>query len=207
MTTIYVTHDQSEALSMSDVIAVLRDGSIIQQGTPEEIYYEPQAPFVAEFIGSPNVLMGRIAELVGDGPAAFTAALGTVRGKARAGIRSGEPGVLVIRPEKVRVGRDAMVADNVFSATVATVVFLGEFVDCILQIGDQTLRARMQPELRLRPGEAVWVELPVQSCLILPGDDARLPAVSAALSEDERPASPSRAPAQAYTGGRGPIAS
>jgi iron(III) transport system ATP-binding protein len=171
MTTIYVTHDQAEALSMSDVIAVMQDGLIVQQGNPEEIYNAPRARFVAEFIGSPNVLGGRVGRHgPRDGQVEFDSIIGTVSAVAASEMNGGDAGVLVIRPENLVIQRERGDEDNLFEGVVAHVMFLGDVVDCRIDVGGHVLHTRLHPGLRLQVGDTVWVGLPRESCLILPAD-------------------------------------
>jgi ABC-type Fe3+/spermidine/putrescine transport system ATPase subunit len=120
LTTIYVTHDQQEALSMSDSIIVMKQGVLHQQGRPEEIYFAPKTPFVADFIGTTNLLPiegnGSCQVVYGSDPllADTICSVGT--------------GVLSVRPESVRLSRTADAADrvNVLTARVTHSMFLGE---------------------------------------------------------------------------------
>jgi putative spermidine/putrescine transport system ATP-binding protein len=105
ITFVFVTHDQDEALTMSDRIAVFNEGQIIQVGTPAEIYERPATPFVAGFVGTSNLLRGPVAEAV-----------------------LGQPGIFTVRPEKIRIDRDGGAADPddvAVTGTVASVVYLG----------------------------------------------------------------------------------
>jgi spermidine/putrescine transport system ATP-binding protein len=103
ITFVYVTHDQEEALSMSDRIAVMDRGRVLQVGTPAEIYGDPADRFVMEFIGSPNVFMGRVARLAGGGVEVELPGVGLVRGRDAGGLTAGAPVALLVRPERVRV--------------------------------------------------------------------------------------------------------
>jgi ABC-type Fe3+/spermidine/putrescine transport system ATPase subunit len=119
VTTVFVTHDQSEALSLSDRIAVLSDGCIRQVGTPGEIYRRPTDRFVASFVGDVNVLRARLEEIYGEaariaiGAAKLTVSAGTLRGCA-----PGSPVELFIRPERLRPAEDgdATACEGVVSA-------------------------------------------------------------------------------------------
>src|SRR5438477_2706131 len=103
ITTIYVTHDQEEALSLSDRVAVMRDGKILQVAPPKELYERPAGRFVADFVGTNNFLPGTCREVAADRICAETA-LGLVRGTPTPRIRPGEPCVLAIRPENIALG-------------------------------------------------------------------------------------------------------
>src|ERR1700730_4666884 len=103
VTFLYVTHDQDEALTMSDRVVVLRSGSIEQVGTPEEIYAQPATPFVASFVGRANLLPGRII-----GSAGFSARIQLDCGPSvdvpcHARPNPDQEAIVVIRPEKVRI--------------------------------------------------------------------------------------------------------
>jgi spermidine/putrescine transport system ATP-binding protein len=127
VTTIYVTHDQEEALTMSDRIAVMRAGRIEQLGAPAEIYERPESAFVADFIGTTNLFRGRIAGRAGAavllecGGATLRAAAG---GAAPGG---GGEAVVALRPEKVVLGPTGPM-DNTLACVVTHLVYLGDSV-------------------------------------------------------------------------------
>ena len=92
ITTVYVTHDQEEAMAVSDRIAVMNEGSVVQEGSAEDLYHRPASQFVAQFVGRVNLVAGRVAAVAGD--AVTVAALGTTIGAraGRAGLAPGDPG-------------------------------------------------------------------------------------------------------------------
>ena len=103
ITTVYVTHDQEEALSLSDRVAVMRDGRVLQLGAPRELYERPRTRFVADFVGTNNLIPGTVKGQ--DGETLFVdTALGPLRARAMGGVTPGQPCVLAIRPENVAVG-------------------------------------------------------------------------------------------------------
>jgi ABC-type Fe3+/spermidine/putrescine transport system ATPase subunit len=115
---IYVTHDQEEAITMSDRIAVMSEGKVLQFATAVEVYRQPATRFVAEFIGEANVLEGRIEEGgVRCGPVLVKADAG--------GFDIGEPALVVVRPERVRLGAAAEDAETCFEIAVSDIVFTG----------------------------------------------------------------------------------
>jgi putative spermidine/putrescine transport system ATP-binding protein len=123
LTFIYVTHDQEEALSMSDRIAVLRDGRLVQQGTPTELYTRPKTRFVADFLGGSNFLAGRVTERTETG---FAYACGSQHFVHEGG--SGRPGaeiVLTLRPEKIEFVRDRQGPRNTVTGTIANWSYAG----------------------------------------------------------------------------------
>ncbi|MFB6125539.1 MAG: ABC transporter ATP-binding protein [Halanaeroarchaeum sp.] len=127
ITFVYVTHDQEEALTMSDEIAVMNDGRVEQLGTATEIYEEPATEFVADFIGETNLVRGTYA-VGGDGPVVESDGLSYRVSPTED--TSGEVS-FAIRPEKTRIGAEAADADNVFDAEVVDEIYkgnLGKFV-------------------------------------------------------------------------------
>jgi spermidine/putrescine ABC transporter ATP-binding subunit len=146
-TAIYVTHDQTEALALSDRIAVLSHGHIEQIGTPSEIYEEPATTFVAEFIGSSNLLAARIVEQGGNTVVVETA--GGLRLRCAGGNANGAAEVSVLlRPERIGVrspGAGNGGDPNRFTARVVDVTYLGEDLHLGLELaGGQVLRAALK---------------------------------------------------------------
>ncbi len=133
VTTIFVTHDQSEALSLSDRIAVMSEGRIRQCGTPEEIYRRPSDRFVASFVGDVNVLHARLDRAIG---ATATVALGAARlavpAEALAGLAQGAPVDLFVRPEQLGVASSA--APVATEGVVAAHVYQGGHVDLHVEV-------------------------------------------------------------------------
>jgi iron(III) transport system ATP-binding protein len=173
ITTIYVTHDQVEALSMSNVVAVMSDGRIAQIGPPREIYDRPASRFVADFIGSTNFLPGRVAGPAGDGLVRVDTAHGPIRCLPPSDAPPGTDVLVSVRPEDVEVTSDSARAGDGWTATVQQAVFLGESVDCRLTVDGLLLRARVHPSIRLRRGDRVSVSFRPERCIaIRPGGEA-----------------------------------
>jgi multiple sugar transport system ATP-binding protein len=149
VTTVYVTHDQVEAMTMGDCIVVMKDGDIQQVASPLELYEHPANRFVAGFIGSPAMgfLEGRLARgtLVGDG---FTLALPAALA-AHAAAFDGKPVAAGIRPEHLAL------ADDGIDAVVDVVEALGADTMVGLQVGGQSIVARLAPDVRVMPGQRV----------------------------------------------------
>ncbi len=177
ITFIYVTHDQEEALTMSDRIAVMNAGNVEQIGTPTEIYDRPATVFVASFIGQANLWAGR---QTGRANREFVEidVLGSTL-KARAGETTIEPGghaTLMVRPERVRVTMDTPTGDVAgVRATVSDLTFQGPVIRLSLAApDDSTVIAHVGPEQdlpMLRPGDEVYVSWAPDASLVLPGDD------------------------------------
>jgi len=171
ITTLYVTHDQEEAMAVSDRIAVMNRGSVVQEGTADELYHRPRSEFVATFVGRVNLVPGRLAGL--DGTVATVAALGTTL-RARAADRSlplGSAVRLVLRPEAIEIVPSAGAP---LQAVVRSSMFLGEKVECILACGDVTLQAVRHSSSgdNLAQGATVGLRFADGALTVLPEDEA-----------------------------------
>ncbi|WP_132554256.1 ABC transporter ATP-binding protein [Rhizobium azibense] len=128
VTVVYVTHDQSEALTMSDRIAVFNDGVIQQLAAPAELYEQPQNAFVAQFIGESNELHGKVLELEG-GTCKVAIPNGKILRATPVNIETaGRPTVLSLRPERVSLNPPPASLENIFSARVEELIYLGDHV-------------------------------------------------------------------------------
>jgi ABC-type Fe3+/spermidine/putrescine transport system ATPase subunit len=173
MTVINVTHDQNEAMAMSDRVLVLRDGRVQQFGTPAELYRAPRSAFVGHFMGSANVIRGVLA---GRADARVTLHQGAVEIQGCAASESsqtvGDAAVLLCRPEDVRVA-SGPVADtaNVFTGTVSRVSFADGRWRLIVHtaLADDIL---VYSEREITPATAVWLTLPADRCLLVAPEGA-----------------------------------
>jgi putative spermidine/putrescine transport system ATP-binding protein len=139
-TTIFVTHDQQEALALSDRIAVMRDGRVEQVGTPEEIYETPHSMFVADFVGATNLLRG-VVRSVAEGEAAIDIdGAGLVRAGIRDGISTGQSISVTIKPERVQLG--AATASEGLIAEIESIAYLGSAYSYVVRVGSQRLEVR-----------------------------------------------------------------
>ena len=163
LTCIYVTHDQTEALSLSDWIVVMRDGIVMQAGPPSEIYNHPKNVFVADFMGFRNFFSGRIGA---DGALEGAGGAWRIRGRAHDALAPGAPATAAIRPEDVQVGTEAGV--NQFRGNVEIVEYLGRENEGVLRLEDQSSLWVHTPA-RLAPGETVAVTFPPDKVIFLPG--------------------------------------
>jgi len=168
ITTVYVTHDQSEALALSHSIAVMNEGHIQQIGAPREIYERPRSQFVADFVGTTNFLDGSV---VGRGaePGHFRVRteFGEVEVLSDDDLRGSDRVVLSVRPEDVELAETRPEGDNVWEARVDQKVFLGEFIDFQVKLGGRILLARSHPSLRTPVGDALYVKLHPEKCVAL----------------------------------------
>ncbi|HYZ64549.1 MAG TPA: ABC transporter ATP-binding protein [Acetobacteraceae bacterium] len=148
--TVFVTHDQDEALTMSDRIAVMRSGRIEQLGTAQGIYERPASLFVASFIGSTNLIAARLIEVRGG-----EACLETGAGRALvAGAPGAGPLLLTVRPERLKLARPGAAPDgaNAWEAAVERVVYLGARTEVTVRLADGTLFTANEPN----EGASLW---------------------------------------------------
>ena len=163
ITTLYVTHDQLEALTMSDVIAVMDGGRIVQQGAPLEIYGAPRDRFVASFIGLSNFLEGRVTRT--GRPGAVATPSGTLQCVLPEGIAVGDEVVVVIRPEDVTLNDGPAGAnENILEGKIEAIVFMGDALECQVAVGAKQIRLKLHPSSPVTKGSAVRLKLPAGSC-------------------------------------------
>jgi ABC-type Fe3+/spermidine/putrescine transport system ATPase subunit len=162
ITSVYVTHDQAEALVMSDEIIVMSKGRIQQTGGPHEIYARPVNAYVSNFIGVANLLNGRVVQVTaaGRGEVEITQGGRTMRVPCLlgTGIGPGEEAVVSVRPENVRAERTNG-GGAALEGEVLAAIFLGNYVDCRVSWGDFEWKVLAHPRDRLRKGEKVYLRL------------------------------------------------
>jgi iron(III) transport system ATP-binding protein len=174
ITTLYVTHDQDEALGLSDELALMQHGQIVQQGTPAEMYFRPASAYVADFIGSANLFTGSVEDV---GAAEVTVDLGgfKARGTGRGALAPGAAVSVALRPEAVFIATvaEGVTADasNALAGVVQSSVFLGDRTDFLVDVGGTEIRIR-------RPGAAldllderdVVISFDADACLVFPAE-------------------------------------
>jgi len=170
ITTVYVTHDQEEALSLSDRVAVIRDGRVLQVAPPKELYERPVGRFVADFVGTNNFLSGTCREIAAGRVAAETA-IGTVRGSPTPGVSPGDRCVLAVRPENIALGPGP---ENTFEGRVVLAAYLGSTLryDVEMRAG-VVLKVDVGDPWHhevLPAGAAVRVTFPASAALTLPDE-------------------------------------
>jgi len=134
VTFIYITHDQGEALTMSDRIAVMSQGRIEQVGTPDEVYQHPASAFVATFVGESNVLSGRVVEAA-NGAAVIETAHGRLQGRNPKRLATGDAAQLVVRPERCRIAEGGATG-NRLAGRMSRLDFEGSFVILVATLAD-----------------------------------------------------------------------
>jgi iron(III) transport system ATP-binding protein len=183
LTTVYVTHDQSEALALSHEIAVMNDGRVIQVGTPRQIYETPSNKFVADFVGSTNFIGGTVTAVDGtSGRCIVSSAFGDLKAHAAEGVAKSATVILSVRPEDVELSEaepPAADGDNICRAVVHSKDFLGEYLDFHVKVGDVVLQARAHPSLRTPIGDPIFVRMKSEKCVAIPADAAPKKAIPA----------------------------
>jgi iron(III) transport system ATP-binding protein len=164
-TTIYVTHDQSEAMTTADVIAVMNRGKIEQAGSPEDIYDRPRSEFVARFIGSSNVIKGKALD------ANHLECVGVPLRCTGDKLEPGSDGAIAVRQHVVRLwSKKPEAMENLVPGTVVRQVFLGASRDYLVELPDQTqLRVVASAAETIPQGASVWLYLPPDRCRVLSG--------------------------------------
>jgi spermidine/putrescine transport system ATP-binding protein len=165
ITFIYVTHDQEEALTMSDTIAVMNQGRVLQSAGPRELYDRPTSRYVADFIGTTNFLEGRCTSASGGTATVEVDGVGNLRAPSVDGVVSGGQVTLAVRPERMRLAeKPARDADNIVKGTLDDVVFVGNDTQYFVSLPNGArLMVREQNQApgqrgdASRPGDAVSV--------------------------------------------------
>jgi iron(III) transport system ATP-binding protein len=168
VTTIYVTHDQEEAMAVSDFVVVMADGKVVTIDTPRGIYDRPTSVFVASFIGSSNLLHGKVSDRgaeyvrvkLGDGT--------TVKGISPHPLEPGDDAVVAIKPVDVAVRATGGDPTNAVRATVLSSTYVGDQVELMLTVQGQEFRASLPRWDQHQPGDEVEIVVPPDLVTVLP---------------------------------------
>ncbi len=178
ITTIFVTHDQEEALSLSDRVGVIDKGVLVQLGSPTEVYERPTNHFVANFIGQSNFFKGEITDLGDEGVVVTTPSGAVLRGSARSGLSLGQQVTLAVRPEKVRLTTGDVEAHNRLEGTVVHVTYLGNSTSYVIDSRDGGTVIALQQNLlaggAYPAGTEVVVTWSKESCFVVAANPARV---------------------------------
>jgi iron(III) transport system ATP-binding protein len=172
ITSVYVTHDQAEAMVISDRIAVMNSGNIVQLGTPQEIYAKPATRFVADFIGTMNFIPGEVVEVLADTGAVHIRTDFSEKMLCQtADSGSAAPGTKVyasIRPEDVEVSAEPpQASDNVFKGTIAHRAYLGNFLFFFVSVNGIMIRVQVPHHLPQEEGQELYLRLNPDKCMLL----------------------------------------
>ncbi|HEX5404954.1 MAG TPA: ABC transporter ATP-binding protein [Pseudonocardiaceae bacterium] len=177
ITTVFVTHDQDEALAVSDLVVVMNGGRIVEQGLPQEIYTWPRSEFTARFLGVSNTMTGTVTAL--DGAVADIAvASGTLRCRACEGIEPGSRVSLFLRPESFRLSRRQH-DENDWAGTIAFSIYQGDCWDYHVTLAGETVKVRVYREkVGLAHGDTVYLRPDEDAVIVMP-ESGRAPVVTA----------------------------
>jgi iron(III) transport system ATP-binding protein len=169
ITSVYVTHDQVEALALSTNIAVMQAGSVVQLGKPREVYESPANKFVAEFIGTSNFIPGTVGSRQGDQHSVETTN-GRLILHSGADLPAGSDVVVSIRPEAVTLSAESQAGQvaNEWHGSVVARAFLGDAVDHVVAVGKHEIRARVNPSVSIEPGAQVYLQLDPTKISLVP---------------------------------------
>ena len=173
ITTIFVTHDQAEALAISDQIAVMHAGKLIEVGAPHQLYTRPKRKFTATFLGLTNLIEGKVVEVDGDGrPGKMETKKGMLSFMPATTLQKNQAAVISIRPENIPLYKNKPPSlDNVLEGTVKEAIFMGDAYQCKVAVGDDLIAVHTHPFNAVNPGDRVYLHLDPGSCNGLPADD------------------------------------
>jgi iron(III) transport system ATP-binding protein len=164
ITTVLVTHDQADALSTADQVAVMNAGRIEQVGSPQELFARPSNAFVAKFIGSNNELRG---VHLGEGRVRIDGR--EFRGTARGDLPVGGLASLCIRPSRISLRGAGADGGNTLRGRILRASYLGEFSDLVVDVGaEQTMRVNVDADVAVAVGDEVILHLPIEQCQVVP---------------------------------------
>lgn len=161
VTTLYVTHDQHEALAISDQVAVMNHGEIVQLGSPQDIYERPVSKFVADFVGWSNFLPGTMTDN------GSVNVLGETIDVNCSGLAAGTDVHVTIRPEDVRIGTNGNGQEVTFNGDVRTSMYMGRNLMCEIAIGEYVMQAHVPTSVAVKIGETVPVSFDAGDMLVL----------------------------------------
>ena len=170
ITTIYVTHDQSEALALSHEIAVMRSGRIMQIGTPRQIYETPNSEFVADFVGTINFIKATVRSVDAAAQSMVVdSEIGTVQVPMFNDFRVGEAVQVCARPEDIHLSDATPPVNhtNHYLGSVYAKIFLGEVLDFQVQVNDKVMLARVHPSQKTPVGAPIHIVLDPSDCIVL----------------------------------------
>jgi iron(III) transport system ATP-binding protein len=167
ITSIYVTHDQQEAMVVADRIVLMERGRIAQVGTPAEIYNQPRSVFAASFVGLTNTMPAKVTGSDGAGTRVRTPD-GMVFVSSDRGFADGADVQVLTRPEHLVLSPTPLDGANVLTGTIETSLFLGNLSDVTVRVGAALLRAQISPAVDFVPGAAIHVQIAPNRVRLLP---------------------------------------
>lgn len=170
ITTIFVTHDQIEAMGMADRIAVINQGEIMQIGTPSEVYFSPTNAFVANFVGRSNTIPGTVTAIsqLGSSPLLkVSTEIGEICGISKSGAQVGDRVLCIMRPQAFSTTPTGM-PETTLDGVLTQQTFLGDFVDAIVTVAGTPLRVVLNSYDRTPANAPVRLSIPFDRCVVVP---------------------------------------
>ena len=169
---VYVTHDQAEAMMLADRLVVMHDGRIVQEGRPEDVFSRPKSRFVAGFLGTTNLIEGRIADVNGASACLEIRDLGLLHGRvaddARPNLRAGSAAWLSIRPMAVSLVTARPACSNALEGRICTRTFLGDFTEYGVRTNDLHWRVHAISPEPVALGANAWISFSPDAATIMP---------------------------------------
>ena len=166
ITAVYVTHDRVEALALSDQLAVMRGGRLVETGTPQQIYFKARHHFVADFIGRANLVRATVRAHQ-EGLTLVDSPIGVVQCTGSDYPVGGDV-MLCIRPESIHIDGAAQRSAGTLEGRVESLSFVGEVFEAEIRVAEQLLLARIDPTARLGEGDAVRLSIDPADCSLVP---------------------------------------
>ncbi len=167
ITAVYVTHDRIEALALSDIVAVMNKGHIIETGSPRDIYFNAKHRFVADFIGRTNLIEAVVTSQEGT-VTTVDCAIGSVACRKQMDMKPGDKVTLCLRPEFIRLKRgDAKKAQNVFNGRIQSLVFIGEAFEGEITVNDAQLFIKIEPDSAIIEEDRANFTVDPEYCLLV----------------------------------------
>ena len=168
VTTLYVTHDQMEALTMADRVAVMQEGIFVEEATPRDIYLRPRATFTASFLGGTNLIAGTVVGHTDtDGRRCVETPHGSFICPTGDWLDRPHSVWIACRPEGLLVTATAPQGENVLTGRVIAAIFAGDQITYRILVGEQVLQAKSDPFSSFHEGDQVFVQLPPERCLLM----------------------------------------
>ena len=172
ITSLYVTHDQIEALTISDQIAVMNAGKIVEIGSPQDIYLHPKTRFAANFVGMTNIIPGQKKQ-ENDGMCVVQAPFGEIVCRANENASGTEKVLVLVRPESIQLSSSAPAGQkNTWPGELKEKTFLGDFLDCEISCDGFTWRAKIDPYTDLVEGAKVFLSVDPARCAVMALNEA-----------------------------------
>jgi len=168
ITMVYVTHDQEEALTMSDQICVMCAGKILRKGSPLEVYNQPQSEFVCNFLGEANLFSGKVKNVLGNKALVDSEGITITLSSYDSSLATGREILLALRPEKINIILSpSSITDNSFKAVVKDFVYRGKSMTYYLDLNGKNIMVLKNPERTIKKGQEVFVEFNSSDLCIL----------------------------------------